>query len=644
MTAPDLLPGLHERAGAPPPVKLVLTDRMRVPFTGSRGGDGPLTIVQATALTWVISPAFPTRMMDWPLSLPAGTTLADISAALGVLMARHETLRTRYPLDPSAPARQDGQASPVRCLANGGIVMPESRCQRVDRSGELYVDVYAASEEPADDAVLVSGLTALLRAREFDLAAELPLRVAVATWQGVPRTAVIMYSHIAVDTASLIILERQFIELVSDPASRQVGPPGHQPLDQAADERSPRGLRRMDAAVRGWQAALMTKPQCLYAVPSQDPRRCGDITSGWLWSRAGALALPHVTARTGASPHHVVFAAVCIMIGWRTGHDTCVLNAISANRYERHLREYIGHVSQDSIPAIDLRARGFDEIVHRTSAAVLRGMRSSRIDITVLDHLIEQVEHQRGIIHARHCTYNDISLYQQPDTATSDNQASEIESSPADVRTALHQTRFGEVPADLEDQLLRLLLHQVAGELVISGMTRDTSRVPLSEIETLLRGTEALLVAAAAGDVELSRIGEITGVQPIARGPGWLRIDSSWIELAQVRRLVEDALPAPAAVFAEPGPDGKPSLVAYLTAQGGMSTPEQAHSACMTTLAGDRSLAPPGGIRYTAMAPGHYILCVGAPADPQDLAAWRRQTVVAQGSGRRPPSGTQAPA
>ena len=37
------------------------------------------------------------------------------------------------------------------------------------KSGELVIDIYAASEEPADDAVLFTELARLLRAREFDL-------------------------------------------------------------------------------------------------------------------------------------------------------------------------------------------------------------------------------------------------------------------------------------------------------------------------------------------------------------------------------------------------------------------------------------------------------------------------------------------
>src|SRR5579875_510512 len=298
MTAPDLLVMLHRQTDALPPVRLCLADRRRVPFTGSRGGDGPVTITQATALSWVTDQAFPTRMMEWPLSLPDGVTLADIAAALAVLMARHESLRTCYPRE-AVPAPGN---SPSAAAAG--------RVQRVARSGELVIDVYAAAEEPAEDAVLVTQLAGLLRSREFDLPAELPLRMAVVVWQGMPRAAVILYSHMAADFASMVVLDREFTVLVSDPSSRQVGPARHQPLDQAADERSPRGRRRAAAAMRGWEAVLRTKPQCLLAIPSADPRHDAGAVSGWLWSRAGAMVLPHIVARTGASRQLVVLAAL----------------------------------------------------------------------------------------------------------------------------------------------------------------------------------------------------------------------------------------------------------------------------------------------------------------------------------------------
>jgi hypothetical protein len=105
-----------------------------------------------------------------------------------------------------------------------------------------------------------------------------------------------------------------------------------------------------------------------------------------------------------------------------------------------------------------------------------------------------------------------------------------------------------------------------------------------------------------------------------------------------VQRLVEDALPGPAAAFAVQQVAEQPAehaLVAYLAAGGGIGSPEQAHAACLATLAGTRSLAPPDGIRYTAMTPGRYVICAAAPSDLRDLAGWQRQAIVAEGDGRR---------
>ena len=201
LPAPDLLVLLHEQADTEPPVRLTLMDRMRVAFAGSRGGEGPVTISQGTTLGWVTNPAFPTRMVEWPLSLPSGTSLADIAAALQILMARHESLRTCYPS------------------------VPEEPVQRVIRSGELVVEVYTVSDELASDAVLVTGLTGRLRAREFDLTAELPLRVAVAVGHDTPRAAVILFSHMAADMAAMIQLDREFTILVTDPSSRRSARP-----------------------------------------------------------------------------------------------------------------------------------------------------------------------------------------------------------------------------------------------------------------------------------------------------------------------------------------------------------------------------------------------------------------------------------
>jgi hypothetical protein len=413
--AEDLMVLLHERADAVPPVRLTLAERMRVAFSGSRGGEGPVTIAQRTALTWVTNSMIPTRMVEWPLSLPPGTTLADIAAALQVIMARHEVLRTCYPPVPGEPV------------------------QRVIQSGELVVDLYAADGEPANDAVLVTGLTGLLRARDFDLATELPVRVAVALWHDTPRAIVALFSHAAADMAAMVQLDREFTILVTDPSSREAGPPRLQPLDLAAQEQSPQGRRRHDAAVRGWEAAFQAMPQCLFAVPSADPLMDGGVVSGWLWSRAGALALAPITARTGASRQLVVLAALSAMIGWRTGHETCVFPVLVSNRYQRSLRDYIGCLAQDGVLSLDVRAGSFDEVVRRAGTAMVRCNRSSLVTPQARDRAARQAEHRRGIIWTRHYVYNDISEFQ----AAADG--GQPPAGPDEIRQARGQTRFAQL-------------------------------------------------------------------------------------------------------------------------------------------------------------------------------------------------------
>ena len=614
MSTRDPLGLLAERADAAPVPSLRLAGQLAVPFAGQRGEEGPLTIGQASALSWVRDPAFYTRMVEWPLALPPGTTLPDITAALRVLMVRHESLRTCYPAG----------REPV---------------QRVIRSGELVVDVYEAGAGPADSAALTIELIRRLRSAEFDLAVGLPVRVAVATSRGVPAAAVILYSHAAVDFASMTLIDRQFGSLVSDPAGRVAGPAGHQPLDQAAAEQSALGRRRVADAVRGWEAALRTMPQCMYAVPSaggeQDaggPVSAGPVSggavSGWLWSPAAALALPHIAARTETSSQQAVFAALCVLLAWRAGQDACTLQIMASNRYQRHLGGYVGNLAQECIVSVNVRAGGLDEVVRRTGPAILRGTRHSLVEVGAVRPVMARVEHDRGITIAPYCVFNDLSVL------FGDTGICPPGADPADASRALDRSRFASLPQPPADRLLLVVLQQVDGEMILGALTSDANRVPFDELKALLRGVESLLVAAASADADLSRIAEITGVRPVSRGPHWLRIGPSWIELPQVQRMLDDALPGPAAAFAVPGGDGEPELVGYLAAGDGIRTPGQAHRACLTVLAGTRRLEPPDGIRYTAMTPGRYVICARAPADPRDLAGWQRQTVLAEGDGR----------
>jgi len=57
------------------------------------------------------------------------------------------------------------------------------------------------------------------------------------------------FSHFAVDHGAIEIIQRDFADLLADPARRQPDRPGHQPLDQAALEATPAERRRAEAAL-----------------------------------------------------------------------------------------------------------------------------------------------------------------------------------------------------------------------------------------------------------------------------------------------------------------------------------------------------------------------------------------------------------
>jgi hypothetical protein len=307
-----------------------------------------------------------------------------------------------------------------------------------------------------------------------------------------------------------------------------------------------------------------------------------------------------------------------------------VFAGLMDNRHEPRMAGYVGTIARDGIISVDVRAAGFDELVWRAAMALLRAGRNGRVEPAALDAAIDKIEHERGVACVRDCVYNDISGSYAVEPPVPPGPGD-----PAAAQRALGRSQiwWAEPPAMYAPLLF--IVVQVHDELIVGALTEDTRRVPRADLELLLRGAERLLVAAADGDVSLGRAGEITGVEPVLRGPGWLRVDSCWIELAEVQRLLDDALPGSAArVFAAPDAGGEPALVAYLTAAGGFGTPEQAHLACVTLLPRPGRPDPPGGSRCTAITPGRYVICDRPPDDLSDLAAWQRQAVRAHGTGR----------
>ena len=264
--------------------------QVRVQYSGSRREPGPLTFGQANVLSWVSQDS-----NEWSAVIPVvhpvagGVPVERVAAAIGVVVGRHDSLRTNY-------LRQSGGATQV-----------------VRGSGELVVDVY---EDVDGDAQFPAKLARRMSAEPFELTAELPVRAAIVTRPTAPggplTTVVMVVTHMAIDEASIPILTEELTELVDGKSPEDLPDPGVQPLDQALAELSPEGLRRNEDALRYWRSRLAQGPLRLPVPPLAEP---GESQQLRITSPAAALALARIVARTRAGHSTVVLAAVAAVLG-----------------------------------------------------------------------------------------------------------------------------------------------------------------------------------------------------------------------------------------------------------------------------------------------------------------------------------------
>src|ERR1700678_4143241 len=200
-------------------VRLTPVRPVPVDFTGERAGEGPLTAGQLNHYAWVTgSPddLYATLRVELPGA--EVVMVGDVAEATGVLIARHESLRTSY-----VPGEQ-----PRQRVAGAGVQLLE-----VCSLGEGH---WGPRDRPAVAEALVQWL------RESPGPLRWPVRMAVAIAPEAGDRVIACaaaFSHLAVDQHSIEILKRDFAGLLAGPARRQGGRPGHQPLDQARLDAAP---------------------------------------------------------------------------------------------------------------------------------------------------------------------------------------------------------------------------------------------------------------------------------------------------------------------------------------------------------------------------------------------------------------------
>src|SRR5579859_8194526 len=466
--------------------RLRLTPMRSIPveFAGARAGEGPLALGQLDLYNWLIkNPDHLYVTLCVELPVPAGVSAAEVAQATAALIARHESLRTSYV--PGEPPRQRVAAAGVQLL-------------EVCSLGE---GAWGPRDRPAVADALVRWL------RESPHPGPRPMRISVAIAGDRVIACAAAFTHLAVDHDAIGILQRDFAGLLSDPARRQAGPPGHQPLDQAELEATPAERRRADAALDYLREQSRRLPRCLYALPGA--RTSGESLAVELSSVAAAMAVRQVAARTRTSRPSIVLAAICAVIARRTSYPELVFPVLSSNRFEPQLVNYVGSLAQASIATVEIGGRSFDELAGHTWTTVMEASRHGRYDTAGLDAMAPLIEHERGL------RVNYAPLFNSLVPESWSGLTAGVRFQPREIDVALARTELRWRPLPVSATPIRFTLSQVDGCLRLDMWSADTGLVPRAELESVLLAVERLLAAAAHGDVAGHRMAALIGLEPL---------------------------------------------------------------------------------------------------------------------------------
>ncbi|WP_405861031.1 amino acid adenylation domain-containing protein [Streptomyces sp. NBC_00090] len=438
----------------------------------------PLPLSYAQERLWFLSRW---NGLGWPLvlRLDGALDLGELRAAVGDLLERHETLRTRFPEVDGAPSQQ---------------ILEEADPDEVLR---------VATVDPAD---LDRELTAAARHR-FDLTTDLPLRLHLFHTGPDRHTLLLLMHHIAGDGWSLAPLTR---DLAQAYAARVRGDaPVWRPLPvqyadytmwQRALLEGPTGERLSEY----WTGQLAGLPQEL-ALPYDRPRPDSSDLRGALLPvtlpaplHAGLLDLARRTHTTLFMVLHAALATLYTRLG--AGTDIPIGTAV-AGRSDDSLDHLIGCFVNSLVLRTDTAGDpSFRELLGRVRDLDLAAYAHQELPF---DRIVDALNPARTL--SRHPLFQTMLVLQN--NAESAFALSGVDVSPAPAEGALEAIRVGPVDFDLN---LSFVEHHGDGR-VPEGITGEVRyRTDLFDRDTVAALTDRLLrvlsAAVADPDAPIGRI------------------------------------------------------------------------------------------------------------------------------------------
>ncbi|WP_367125825.1 condensation domain-containing protein [Streptomyces phytohabitans] len=443
-----------------------------------------------------------------------GVPEGSIPGAVRRLMLRHEALRTVCP---------------------------------TDRSGVPYQSILAEFDTPApfrrdgDEPEDVEAVFRALFDPPMDQAADLPLRVGYTVVGQRARTLVLLLNHMAADGMSLPVLRADLEGYLGLPPSGGAtastagrGTESPQPAEVAREQDSGAWDARSGRALRYCEDVLSAAPAAQFPGFRSTAGKGPHAEAGSHYLRFSLhssrllSALRKMHGDAGPSVSVRVSALFAVAVAVLSGNPRTVFKTNFSNRF-RGLERSVGCFFQEALvcvnPAPDT---AIGELVAETENRTLAGARHARYPYLRFRDLKARVEARRG--HA-------IRL------GTLVNFSSRFEKVLEGPGTPARPTRVEERECLWRDEYTDLSLRSYPsdGEAVLDLIAHRTV-IEQRRIGSLLAGMEEFLVAWAdqpdLARVTVSEAAERFGLPTARYGEGWARVGPSWVNTAELTRLI----------------------------------------------------------------------------------------------------------
>jgi len=402
-----------------------------------------------------------------PVPRRAPSDLESVLRAIGALIARHSSLRTKIHFDRGVQEVVAAGAQPVRLVP--------------------------ADPADPDGAVTAKRLADELSAAPFDHQHELPQRIAlVLVDDSRVRQIVIVFSHATVDFQGAELVQRDLRQLLL--RGEIPGPAGPQSADIGVLEQSEAHQRRGQRATRHWVAGFRRLPaDTLPEVgPQDEPRWRRHI----LASAAADVAIRLIARQHRVSSATVLLTAVAGTIARWSDADTCGIHTMVNNRAITEYRHAVAKLNQLGLLVVDFATRpSFADALPQVWHAAIDAYRHSYYDPAVMAVAFEAagLPYASGI--SPHCYLNDIRL------SPADTDLFGRDTAEHAVRAAMRHSTFT-LAEGIDNFTWRIRVEIIDVPVGIGlALTGDTRFLPRPVAERLLREIEELLVEAAFRDV-----------------------------------------------------------------------------------------------------------------------------------------------